>query len=101
MAESDIQFAGFAGSFSAEKKSKEKCQDHIYSYMECIPFISQQQALKSQQGKQKSSCQPWKEFDMQCIVLWNVLAHMEPVIKPNQQEYTSKTCCIDKIFKNV
>ncbi len=43
--------------------------------MDGILFISQQQALKSQRGVKPTASQAVK-FDVQCIVLLNVLAHM-------------------------
>ncbi len=59
-----------------EKKKLGKVSRSCRQRMDGIPFISQQQALKSQQAYIQSSCQLWKKFDVQCIVLLNVLAHM-------------------------
>ncbi len=50
MVESDIQrFAGGPGPLG-RKKSQEQCQGRTSKYMDGIAFISQQHALKSQQG---------------------------------------------------
>ena len=70
--ESDIQ--RFAGGPGKKKKpgTVSRVAQATYS-MDGIAFVFQQKALKS---SLQSSCQTWSWFDVRCIVLLNVLAHM-------------------------
>ena len=70
---------------SGEKKKPGKLSRSCSQHMDGIPFISQQQALKSnEESSLQSSCQPWRKLDVQCIVLLYVLAHMGLWKKQNQ-----------------
>ncbi len=60
-----------------EKKKPGKVSRSCRQRMDGILFISQQQTLKSQGGvKPTVKLSAMEKFDVQCIVLLNVLTHM-------------------------